>query len=106
MIRRPPRSTLFPYTTLFRSLIPPIQLLDAFEQPQVRRVVSDDMDSFRSMRMLFSVERMLPKKVRLSFTYAHTRFLRMMRTVNINAPLGGTFIPGVPNSGVRPLGND
>src|SRR2546422_7676492 len=24
MIRRPPRSTLFPYTTLFRSLSPPI----------------------------------------------------------------------------------
>src|SRR2546422_9382983 len=24
MIRRPPRSTLFPYTTLFRSLAPPI----------------------------------------------------------------------------------
>src|SRR2546429_5079131 len=23
MIRRPPRSTLFPYTTLFRSLLPP-----------------------------------------------------------------------------------
>src|SRR2546429_3744708 len=23
MIRRPPRSTLFPYTTLFRSLVPP-----------------------------------------------------------------------------------
>src|SRR3712207_7905880 len=23
MIRRPPRSTLFPYTTLFRSIIPP-----------------------------------------------------------------------------------
>src|SRR5260370_28520951 len=32
MIRRPPRSTLFPYTTLFRSLavmIPPDALLDA-----------------------------------------------------------------------------
>src|SRR2546430_16705440 len=30
MIRRPPRSTLFPYTTLFRSLEPPIyaQLAD------------------------------------------------------------------------------
>src|SRR3712207_7471488 len=25
MIRRPPRSTLFPYTTLFRSLLPPGQ---------------------------------------------------------------------------------
>src|SRR2546426_7080353 len=28
MIRRPPRSTLFPYTTLFRSLIEDGQLLD------------------------------------------------------------------------------
>src|SRR2546422_5405737 len=26
MIRRPPRSTLFPYTTLFRSPVPPPQL--------------------------------------------------------------------------------
>src|SRR2546422_2023431 len=26
MIRRPPRSTLFPYTTLFRSLAAPLQL--------------------------------------------------------------------------------
>src|SRR5258708_28746085 len=26
MIRRPPRSTLFPYTTLFRSAQPPLQL--------------------------------------------------------------------------------
>src|SRR3712207_7324262 len=25
MIRRPPRSTLFPYTTLFRSLVEPLQ---------------------------------------------------------------------------------
>src|SRR2546426_8886188 len=34
MIRRPPRSTLFPYTTLFRSLIPtiavPVVLLGTF----------------------------------------------------------------------------
>src|SRR3989441_5863389 len=26
MIRRPPRSTLFPYTTLFRSMLPPLEL--------------------------------------------------------------------------------
>src|SRR2546429_1634199 len=26
MIRRPPRSTLFPYTTLFRSLLPPMRI--------------------------------------------------------------------------------
>src|SRR2546425_7195606 len=29
MIRRPPRSTLFPYTTLFRSRFPPVELDDA-----------------------------------------------------------------------------
>src|SRR5688572_32338150 len=36
MMRRPPRSTLFPYTTLFRSVLeithPGIQVLDAVDQ--------------------------------------------------------------------------
>src|SRR5437879_8362761 len=31
MIRRPPRSTLFPYTTLFRSLTIPLQQLNGLE---------------------------------------------------------------------------
>src|SRR3712207_7231941 len=30
MIRRPPRSTLFPYTTLFRSVIGPLPSTDEF----------------------------------------------------------------------------
>src|SRR3712207_7772335 len=34
MIRRPPRSTLFPYTTLFRSLAQPIA--DALRQEKMR----------------------------------------------------------------------
>src|SRR5437899_5444078 len=37
MIRRPPRSTLFPYTTLFRSALP---LIEAIEH--VRRVLDRD----------------------------------------------------------------
>src|SRR2546422_7464116 len=32
MIRRPPRSTLFPYTTLFRSGLAPEQLLELLRQ--------------------------------------------------------------------------
>src|SRR3989442_11926631 len=40
MIRRPPRSTLFPYTTLFRSL----QIVD----PAARRPITDEMQ-----RMLY-----------------------------------------------------
>src|SRR5688572_32557688 len=34
MLRRPPRSTLFPYTTLFRSVLDPIGMRNSgFEQP-------------------------------------------------------------------------
>src|SRR2546425_13365088 len=32
MIRRPPRSTLFPYTTLFRSIVNPDQLLFTLQE--------------------------------------------------------------------------
>src|SRR3712207_7367851 len=40
MIRRPPRSTLFPYTTLFRSL-----LLDSLDHPRVRVPDVHDTDA-------------------------------------------------------------
>src|SRR3712207_7108464 len=35
MIRRPPRSTLFPYTTLFRSLAEGLRTTDEEEQKQI-----------------------------------------------------------------------
>src|SRR2546422_5490519 len=38
MIRRPPRSTLFPYTTLFRSLDAPAVRVDAIGVPAVRGI--------------------------------------------------------------------
>src|SRR2546426_2479006 len=41
MIRRPPRSTLFPYTTLFRSVFAPRQLL----QPQGAVGRNDEPDA-------------------------------------------------------------
>ncbi len=85
-------------------LVPGVDLLDDFEQPQSRRVISGDLATTRSLRLMFTVERLLPAGVKLSLTYMHARMGRAMRVVNINAPLGGTFIPGVPTSGVRPLG--
>jgi hypothetical protein len=86
--------------------VPPIEALDAFAQPQVTRLKSDDLQTVRQLRFMFTVERSLPANVKLSLTYMHGRASRSQRLVNINAPLGGTFIPGVPNSGVRPLGAD
>src|SRR5260221_8176916 len=47
MIRRPPRSTLFPYTTLFRSRagsdrFDAFQLLDRFDEASVRKLHRSD----------------------------------------------------------------
>src|SRR5256885_12087720 len=39
MIRRPPRSTLFPYTTLFRSLRDPGQLIITVSERRAEKVV-------------------------------------------------------------------
>src|SRR2546428_2371703 len=39
MIRRPPRSTLFPYTTLFRSVVPEAAQLDAAGWTDFERIV-------------------------------------------------------------------
>src|SRR5256885_5440038 len=46
MIRRPPRSTLFPYTTLFRSLGGPVDQVLGFLQAQVGEGpdLLDDLD--------------------------------------------------------------
>lgn len=87
-------------------LVPPIELLEAFAQPQIRRVVDDDFVTWRSLRFMFTMERTLPRNVKLALSYWHSRTRHSQRLTNINAPLAGTFIPGNPDSGERPLGND
>src|SRR3712207_2412757 len=44
MIRRPPRSTLFPYTTLFRSRLAERPGLDVLAQPDALAVRGDVLD--------------------------------------------------------------
>src|SRR5437764_2534592 len=46
MIRRPPRSTLFPYTTLFRS--PPAGAPSPPEEPHSQAVVPDSVETAQS----------------------------------------------------------
>ncbi len=50
------------------------------------------------------VERQLPHNTTVAVTYTSTRALHLDQTVPINTPLPGTYIPGQPNSGVRPYG--
>src|SRR5258706_9417759 len=46
MIRRPPRSTLFPYTTLFRSMVYGASPHNQGLIPETRPVLSDDRNQF------------------------------------------------------------
>src|SRR5260370_22169466 len=59
MIRRPPRSTLFPYTTLFRSTFDGEQVVDAFEGAvgfaHLQDFVSGDRADSRDLLELFGV---------------------------------------------------
>src|SRR2546422_6008097 len=55
MIRRPPRSTLFPYTTLFRSLFSQFALLDRDAPGSQRRhrqwrIAEDELEALRGGR--------------------------------------------------------
>src|SRR5258708_22893947 len=52
MIRRPPRSTLFPYTTLFRSTVSEVQAAD---REYVRWI--DDNGTFHSVQNTYSRSR-------------------------------------------------
>src|SRR2546426_11479671 len=79
MIRRPPRSTLFPYTTLFRSygggvfnpfpVTRPIASSQVFPQPFLL-VAFDPKFSFPSIHQWnFTIEQSLPKSLVARITY-------------------------------------
>src|SRR3712207_8760001 len=50
MIRRPPRSTLFPYTTLFRSVRSGRERLFGYRRPEIRWQLGGDGGSHKGRR--------------------------------------------------------
>src|SRR5260370_30447108 len=78
MIRRPPRSTLFPYTTLFRShLSSPallIALLDGRQFPQVMGMTqrSEEHTSELQSHLNLVCRLLLEKKKQVNFSFEYT----------------------------------
>src|ERR1035437_9589916 len=66
MIRRPPRSTLFPYTTLFRSIVHKGQIICKLDEnnvlPQVRQFRSEEHTSELQSRQYLVCRLLLEKK--------------------------------------------
>lgn len=84
--------------------IPPVAALNAFSVPQSRRVLDPDAASSLIFRTNVVIEHKLSKTLNFQIGYSHSEVIRSQRTLNINAPLGGTYNPAFPTSGIRPLG--
>ena len=84
--------------------VPTVVALEASATtPQtVRRIVSDLREPY-TMQGAFSVERQLPWRTTLTANFVKSRTLHALRSRNVNAPLPGLFVPGDPDSVVRPL---
>src|SRR3712207_8816377 len=81
MIRRPPRSTLFPYTTLFRSSSDEYKVMamasygrPAFAEPFAAAMVADGRGGYRTA--LPELDRLLPdrKSTRLNSSHANISY--------------------------------
>src|SRR3712207_7806727 len=73
MIRRPPRSTLFPYTTLFRSGFLPSKMASSEASVSLhrRRLPSPTLSPFPRRTWCFSVDR---KSTRLNSSHANISY--------------------------------
>jgi hypothetical protein len=83
--------------------VPSISALRALNAPQTTRVADEGLRAPYSYQAALSVERQLPRSTTFSATLVNARYLHLLRSRNINAPLPGTFDPADPESGVRPL---
>jgi hypothetical protein len=71
------------------SNVPTVTELSAFNQPQTTRIVSPDLQAPYTIQTALSVERQLPFKTTFSATYINAQTRRLLRSRNVNAPVGG-----------------
>lgn len=78
----------------------------AIAVPSTIQEISPSLRSPYIMQSALTVERELVRSTTLAVTYTNSHGLHQLRTLDVNAPLPGTFNPSVPGSGVFPLGFD
>ncbi|HXD32874.1 MAG TPA: carboxypeptidase-like regulatory domain-containing protein [Pyrinomonadaceae bacterium] len=87
----------------FFPVVPPTDLLVVGAVPQTIRRADAHLNQPYSIKAMLSVEQQLAKGATLSVTHIYERDVHLLRSRNVNAPLPGTFNPGMPGSGVRPF---
>jgi hypothetical protein len=87
-----------------------VNLPDSFPHPPTITVpsaiqqISPSLRAPYMMQSALTVERQLTRGTTLAVTYTNSHGLHQLRTLDVNAPVLGTFDPSVPASGVFPLG--
>ena len=85
-------------------LVPAVSLLNSFAVPGTRRLLDPRLTPEQTFRSTIGVEHQFSKTLQVQMGYTHSESRHSVRSFNINAPLGGTFDPANPKSGVRPFG--
>jgi hypothetical protein len=80
--------------------VPSPALLAGFESAQVTQKISSRMQAPYILQSAVTFERQLPANTTIAVTYTNSHGLHLFRSEDINAPLPGTYNPGVPNSGL------
>ncbi len=91
----------FNFLDLFPA-VPTAAQFSAFAVRQSIRRLDEDLRTPYTIQTSFSYERQLPFRTNLSVNFVNAQTRNVLRSRNINAPLPGTFVPGVSGSGIRP----
>ena len=85
--------------------VPSLATLAAGKEPTNIYQLDRNIRAPYTMQGAVSVERQLPWRTSLAATYIGIHGEHVLRTVNINSPLPGTYDPANPTSGLRPYGD-
>ncbi len=72
--------------------------------PSAVQEISPSLRAPSILQSAITIERELAPHTTLAVTYTNSHGLHQLRTLDVNAPLPGTFDPAIPGSGVFPLG--
>jgi hypothetical protein len=85
--------------------VPTPATLPDFQSTQVTQQISSNLRAPYILQSAVTMERQLPGNTTMAVTYTNSHGLHLLRSEDINAPLPGTYDPGVANSGLFPLGH-
>jgi hypothetical protein len=84
--------------------VPAASALAAFRATSTTQEISATLRAPYIVQSALAFERQLPKNTTVAVTYANSHGLHLLHSLDLNAPLPGTYVPLTAGSGVFPLG--